>query len=232
MPAWNLPTIPKPNKEDYSDPSAYKPISLLPVLRKCLEKLILGRLQHSATKHNWLSSKRHGFQAGLSTMTAIDSLTKYIKQGFQSKAYTACVLFNIIIMHSITRGTTQSSITSQQNAVRPTLSDWWTTTSTNAQQLYNWTRQPWPSSSKQAAPKAVFFLKQQWREQWEKENSESSITKEFFSNIDKAKILQLTNTPHQLIQILSGHSRLRTFLHRIGVTEDDLCSCNLGPETI
>ena len=76
------------------------------------------------------------------------------------------------------------------------------------------------------------LLKQQWREEWEKENSASSITKEFFSNIDKAKILQLTNTPHQLIQILSGHSRLRTFLHRIGVTEDDLCSCNLGPETI
>ena len=76
------------------------------------------------------------------------------------------------------------------------------------------------------------YLKQQWREEWEKENPASSITKEFFSNIDKAKILQLTNTPHQLIQILSGHSRLCTFLHRIGVTEDDLCSCNLGPETI
>ena len=59
------------------------------------------------------------------------------------------------------------------------------------------------------------FLKQQWREEWEKENSASSITKEFFSNIDKAKILQFTNTPHQLIQILSGHSRLRTFFTKL-----------------
>ena len=55
---------------------------------------------------------------------------------------------------------------------------------------------------------------------------------ETVNGIDKAKILQLKYTPHQLIQILSGHSRLRTFLHRIGVTEDDLCSCNLSPETI
>ena len=55
---------------------------------------------------------------------------------------------------------------------------------------------------------------------------------ETVNGIDKAKILQLKYTPHQLIQILSGHSRRRTFLHRIGVIEDDLCSCSLGPETI
>ena len=69
-------TIPKQNKEDYTDPWAHRPISLLPMLGKCLEKFILGRLQHFATWHNWMSSKQHGFQTGLSTITAIDSIKK------------------------------------------------------------------------------------------------------------------------------------------------------------
>jgi hypothetical protein len=36
--------IPKPNKSDYRDPNAYRPISLLPVHAKILEKLLINRI--------------------------------------------------------------------------------------------------------------------------------------------------------------------------------------------
>ena len=88
-------TLPKPNKEDYTDPSAYRPISLLPVLGKSLENIILRRMQHFASQHNWFNSNKHGFSNGLSTVTAIDSLTRKFKHGFNCKAYTVCRLLDI-----------------------------------------------------------------------------------------------------------------------------------------
>ena len=88
-------TIPKPGKPDYSDPKAYRPISLLPVLGKVLEKVILARLQYLETAANWLSENQHGFRSGKSTVTAIEALIKQANHGFSMKAYTACALLDI-----------------------------------------------------------------------------------------------------------------------------------------
>ena len=87
--------IPKPHKEDYTDPSAYRPISLLSVLGKCLEKIILRRLNYLANEQGWLSNNQHGFRNGFSTISAIDSLTRQIHHGFNCKTYSACVLLDI-----------------------------------------------------------------------------------------------------------------------------------------
>ena len=37
---------------------------------------------------------------------------------------------------------------------------------------------------------------------------------------------------HQVTQILTGHSRLNTYLTHIGITDDPVCSCNNSIETI
>jgi hypothetical protein len=44
--------IPKPNKPDYSNPKAYRPIALLNCLGKVLEKLMASRLGGMAETHD------------------------------------------------------------------------------------------------------------------------------------------------------------------------------------
>ena len=58
-----------------------------------------------------------------------------------------------------------------------------------------------------------------------------SITKRFFPTINDAEILKSLSPSHYLIQIISGHSRLRSFLHRINVEPDSWCSCRQDSET-
>ncbi|GBP60477.1 RNA-directed DNA polymerase from mobile element jockey [Eumeta japonica] len=46
--AWKvaaIKVIPKPGKEDYARPKSYRPIGLLPVLDKTVERMLVGRLQ-------------------------------------------------------------------------------------------------------------------------------------------------------------------------------------------
>ena len=62
--------------------------------------------------------------------------------------------------------------------------------------------------------------------------SSSTITKSFFGTIDDAKIQQLLTPSYQSIQILTEHSCLNSFLHRIKVVKSDQCSCDLNYESI
>jgi hypothetical protein len=72
---------------------------------------------------------------------------------------------------------------------------------------------------------------EKWNEEWQRETLTSQTTKKFFPTTESAKPLKTTRLPHQVIQILSGHSRLRTFLYRIGAAEDDLCACGSAETT-
>ena len=73
--------------------------------------------------------------------------------------------------------------------------------------------------------------RRQWSAEWTSEVTSSTITKSFFGTTEDAKILQLLTPSYQLIQILTGHSRLNTFLHRIKVVKSDQCSCGLESES-
>ncbi|CAM9823306.1 unnamed protein product, partial [Heterosigma akashiwo] len=48
-----LSVLPKPGKNDYSILKSYRPITLLPVLGKGFEKLLLERLNHHASVGSW-----------------------------------------------------------------------------------------------------------------------------------------------------------------------------------
>ena len=87
--------LPKPGKNDYTDPSAYRPICLLPILGKMLERIILNRIISLSDLSNWISSSQHGFRRGKSTTSALEELTKQINIGSQKRCYTSCVLLDI-----------------------------------------------------------------------------------------------------------------------------------------
>jgi len=70
--------IPKSGKKDKSNPKSYRPISLLPTMGKALETLIINRIE-GETSLNAIGNQ-HGFVAGRSTVTAMESLYKWTNE--------------------------------------------------------------------------------------------------------------------------------------------------------
>lgn len=67
-----------------SDPTNYRPISVLPIFSKVFEKIILNQLLEHFTKHNLLHNKQFGFSKGLSTIDAGVELLKQIYDGWEN----------------------------------------------------------------------------------------------------------------------------------------------------
>jgi len=65
----------KPNKPDYSNPSAYRLITLLECLGKILEKVIARRLTFLVGKHNLVPDNQFGGSSNSSTADAIHTFT-------------------------------------------------------------------------------------------------------------------------------------------------------------
>ena len=65
--------------------SNYRPISLLPVFSKILERLMYNRLYNFLTEHNILSTNQFGFRKKYSTFLAlmdlVDNISKNIDEG-------------------------------------------------------------------------------------------------------------------------------------------------------
>ncbi|GBP11769.1 Putative 115 kDa protein in type-1 retrotransposable element R1DM [Eumeta japonica] len=75
--------IPKPGIEDYTLSKFYRPIGLLPILGKIVEKLIIGRIQWHMLPS--LSPKQYGFMPQQSTEDALYDLMKHVKKEIESK---------------------------------------------------------------------------------------------------------------------------------------------------
>lgn len=60
------------------DVNNYRPISVLPVMSKILEKLINNRLKKFLTDNNLISKNQYGFRSGLSTEDAVLNLTEEV----------------------------------------------------------------------------------------------------------------------------------------------------------
>ena len=71
--------IPKPGKDDYSVPKAYRPISLLSQLGKTLERLYVNRVNRLHEEVGVFSKEQHGFMLNRSCMTALDDLLQHIR---------------------------------------------------------------------------------------------------------------------------------------------------------
>ena len=86
--------VPKPNKP-LTNPSSYRPISLLSCIGKLFERLILSRIQNFLEIHDILPNYQFGFRRGHSTTHQINRVCKTIRDGFQNKQSTGMVLFDI-----------------------------------------------------------------------------------------------------------------------------------------
>jgi endonuclease/exonuclease/phosphatase family metal-dependent hydrolase len=83
--------IPKPNKPNMSSPRAYRPISLLETLSKCLEKVITARLLYEVGKYNLIPFTQFGGRNCASCVDAGLALTHDIQTAW-SKDQRASLL--------------------------------------------------------------------------------------------------------------------------------------------
>ena len=74
--------------------SNYRPISLLPIFSKILEKLMYIRVIGFIERYNILYENQYGFQKGLSTEFAIHSLVNNIIQCLENKEVGFCILLD------------------------------------------------------------------------------------------------------------------------------------------
>ena len=72
--------IPKPNKTDYSTTSSFRPIGLIDIFGKTLEKLLINRLNHHIFINNFSNKKQYGFKPQCSSTTALHDLLTDIKE--------------------------------------------------------------------------------------------------------------------------------------------------------
>ena len=84
----------KPNKPA-EDPKSYRPITLLPIISKILEKIVNRRLKYFAKKMSWLDERQMGFQAGIGAEDAAFKLANSINRGFKLKQETLSIFLDI-----------------------------------------------------------------------------------------------------------------------------------------
>jgi hypothetical protein len=82
----------KPDKGDYSDPGAWRPIALLSTLGKVLESIMAQRLSDLAEQHNLLPNTQMGNRKNRSTEAALELLVEQIHTIWGSKKHVASVL--------------------------------------------------------------------------------------------------------------------------------------------
>ena len=82
-------------KGSKSDPANYRPISLLPLISKVIEKVIHDQMQNYLDNHKILYPYQSGFRSNYSTNSALTYLTNYISEGFDKGLYTGMILIDL-----------------------------------------------------------------------------------------------------------------------------------------
>ena len=77
----------KPGKEESNSVTKYRPISLLNVAGKVLEKLMINRTLHSINSRSLLSTKQYGFTPQRSTVEAAMAMKHFVQQNLQYYGY-------------------------------------------------------------------------------------------------------------------------------------------------
>ncbi|KAL4121449.1 hypothetical protein QTP88_013963 [Uroleucon formosanum] len=86
--------IHKPGKPKHM-PSSYRPISLLPVLAKLFEKIIIKRIRPLIHSNNIIPHTQFGFRASHSTIHQIHRITDKIQTSFENKEYCPGVFLDV-----------------------------------------------------------------------------------------------------------------------------------------
>lgn len=86
--------IPKPGK-DVTHVNSYRPISLLPVLSKLFEKLLLRKLSPIISENNIIPNHQFGCRVEHSTIQQVHRVTAEIKRTFEEKKYCSAVFLDV-----------------------------------------------------------------------------------------------------------------------------------------
>jgi hypothetical protein len=86
--------IPKPSKPLHL-PSSYRPISLLPILGKIFEKLLLRRLYPIINSHNLLPDHQFGFRFSHSSIHQCHRVVDVISSSLERKQYCPAVFLDV-----------------------------------------------------------------------------------------------------------------------------------------
>ncbi len=87
--------IPKQGKSSYTDPKAFRPITLASFQLKTLEKLILWEIQDTTLIAKPMSKHQHAFRKHYSTDTALSVVVDKIEEGLKGKQLTIAVFLDI-----------------------------------------------------------------------------------------------------------------------------------------
>jgi hypothetical protein len=85
--------IPIYKKDDETDPSNYRPISLLSIFNKIFEKLMYNRLKSFLEKQNIIFKSQYGFREKYSTQHAILDIVVNQVQSNMSRKLLTCGIF-------------------------------------------------------------------------------------------------------------------------------------------
>ena len=86
--------LPKPGKDLYQTTS-YRPISLLPVCSKLLEKIIYDRLKATIEEEKLISGRQYGFRIKHSTIEQMHRLINEILLAIEKKQYCIALFMDI-----------------------------------------------------------------------------------------------------------------------------------------
>ena len=81
-------------KGSKTDPKNYRPVSLLPLVSKVIEKVIHNHTEIFLNKYNILYKCQSGFRKSFSTNSCLTLLTDKINKGFESGKYTGLILID------------------------------------------------------------------------------------------------------------------------------------------
>lgn len=87
--------IPKPGKTDMADPGSYRPISLLPVLGKVLDNVLIRRIEHFIETSGGFNKKQYGFSRGRSTVDAIEEVIRTIEEAKERGYYCTAISLDV-----------------------------------------------------------------------------------------------------------------------------------------
>ena len=87
--------IPKPNKQSYDNPKSFRPIVLLNILGKLIEKVITERIQFTVVANNFIHPSQLDSLKFKSTADAGIALTHIVRSGWVKGKSTSTLAFDI-----------------------------------------------------------------------------------------------------------------------------------------
>ena len=95
--------IPLHKKGDQTNPKNYRPVALLSVLSKILEKAVFQQIMDYMELNNLFHPSHHGFRSGLSTTTALLEMQDFWLENFDKNRITAAVMLDLSSAFDVVR---------------------------------------------------------------------------------------------------------------------------------